>query len=148
MTFLPALRSAKLNWTKAGKIKLRRAWRKRSSAIDERKKKKVKKYQRPVSQSYNLGEIFAKLREKIARLEQKRLEKGARNMESLIQTEVISISSACLPPLIFQDQQKEMHAISLVNLKKLFSLVTEQDKIYSYILCPQSNFFQKHVIVK
>ena len=92
--------------------------------------------------------MFAKSREKAARLEQTRLEEGPENMELLIEAKVIPISSACLLPLIFQEQQRELHASSLVSLNKLLSLVTEQDKKYGYRLSPRSNFFQRHVMVK
>ena len=124
------------------------AWGKRSSATEERRKRNAREYQRQASQSYNLSDMFAKSREKAARLEQTRLEEGPENMELLIEAKVIPISSACLLPLIFQEQQRELHASSLVSLNKLLSLVTEQDKKYSYRLLPQLNFFQRHVMVK
>lgn len=92
--------------------------------------------------------MFAKSREKAARLEQTRLKEGSGNMESPIETEVIPISSACPPPLTFQEQQREMRATGLVNLEKLLSLVTEQDKKYGYRISPRSNFFQRHVMVQ
>lgn len=41
-----------------------------------------------------------------------------------------------------------MRAKGLVNLKKLLSLVTEQDKKYGYRLSPRTNFFQRHVMVR
>lgn len=92
--------------------------------------------------------MFAKSREKAARLEQTRLEEGSGNMESPIETEITPISSACPPPLTFQEQQREMRATGLGNLEKPLSLVTEQDKKYGYRLSPRSNFFQRHVMVK
>ena len=71
---LLALRPAELSWNKAGKAKLHRAWGKGSSATKERKKRNVREYQRQALQSYNLSDIFAKSWEKIAKLEQTRLE--------------------------------------------------------------------------
>lgn len=63
-----------------------------------------REYQRQASQRYNLSDMFAKSREKAAKLEQARLEEGSGNMESPKETEVIPISSACPPPLTFQEQ--------------------------------------------
>ena len=148
MPSLPALRPAELSWNKAGEAKLRGAWGKGSSATEERKKRNVREYQRQASQSYNLSDMFAKSREKIARLEQTRLEEGPGNIKSPIETEVIPISSACPLLLIFQKEQKEIRATGLVSLERLLSLVTEQDKKYGYKLSPQSNFFQRHIMVK
>lgn len=54
-----------------GEAKLRGAWDKRSSATEKRDKRNTREYQRQVSQSYNLSDIFAKSRENITRLEHK-----------------------------------------------------------------------------
>lgn len=64
--------------------------------------------------------MFAKSREKVARLEQTRLEEGSGNMESPIEAEVIPISSACPLSLTFQEQQRQIRATSLVSLDKLY----------------------------
>ena len=41
-----------------------------------------------------------------------------------------------------------MRTKSLVSLEKLLSLVIKQDKKYRYKLFSQSNFFQRHLMVK
>lgn len=69
--------------------------------------------------------MFAKSREKAARLEQTRVEERTGNMESPIEAEIIPITSACSPPFIFQVQQRELHASSLVSFNKLLILATE-----------------------
>lgn len=61
--------------------------------------------------------MFAKSREKAARLEQTRLEKRPWGIELAKEIKYIPISSAC-PPLT---SQKEMRAKGLVSLEKLLS---------------------------
>ena len=145
---LPSLRPAELSWNRAGEAQLRGVWGKGSSATEERKKRNAREYQRQASQNYNLSDMFAKLREKAARLEQTRLEKRPGDMEVSKETEDIPIPPACSPPLTSQEQRKEIRAKSLVSLEKLLSLVIEQDKKYGYRLSPRSNFFQRHLMVK
>ena len=145
---LPSLRPAELSWNRAGEAKLRGVWGKGSSATEERKKRNAREYQRQASQSYNLSDMFAKSREKTARLKQIRLEERPGDIELPKKIEDIPIPPACPPHLTSQEQQKEMRAKGLVSLEKLLSLVTKQDKKYGYRLSPQSNFFQRHFMVK
>ena len=63
-----------MSWNRAGKAKLHEIWGKGSSTTEERKKRNIREYQCQASQSYNLSDMFTKLPEKAARLEQTRLE--------------------------------------------------------------------------
>lgn len=73
--------------------------KKRLSAIKNKRNKR--EYQRQTLQSYNFGDIFAKLQEKTAKLKQKKQKNRVGNMKSLLQTKFIFISSACFPSLLF-----------------------------------------------
>ena len=92
--------------------------------------------------------MFAKLVEKIVKLKQTSLKKGYRKIESPIKTKIVFILFVCCLLLIFQEYQKEICVINLVNLEKLLILITKQDKKYSYKLSSWSNFFQRDVMVK
>lgn len=83
--------------------------------------------------------MFAKGREKAARLATETMN----NVE-----ENTFLPRAYLPPLTFQERWIETRVQALADLERLLEFVTEQDKKYGYRLSPQTNFFQRHLMVK
>lgn len=137
----PPVQQVQLRWNETGEAKLQGAWGKGSSATDERMKRNARENQRQASQSYNIGAMFAKLNDRAANL-------GNRSKDSELTQEDTSLPRACLPPLTFQERQREIRVQALIDLERLLEHVTEQDKKYGYRLSPRTNFFQRHLMVK
>ena len=55
---------------------------------------------------------------------------------------------ACSLPVSHKQELLELRMRALKNLERLLDLVTEQEKKYGHRLSPQSNFYQRHLMVK
>lgn len=103
-------------------------------------------------EGYSLSAMFARSREKTVRLEQMRLKEMSEDTELIGRKDKtvpdVPIPLACASPLLFREQQTEKCIQALIDLEKLLNSIIKQEKKYRCRLLPQTNFFQRHLMVK
>lgn len=136
-----------LHWNKTGEAQLRGAWGKKSSATNERRKRDAKERQRQASESYSIKAMFTKIleRQQAARLQQTGMKKVLNGEKDTSDTPLLP---ACPPSLSFQEKQAKIRTEALVDMEDLLDLVKVQEQKYRYRLLPQTNFYQRHEMVK
>ena len=132
---------------KSGDKHLQKRWGAGSQLNKERQAANGQKNQKQASQSYSL----AKMIEKQKAIAVKRTQDKEKSVDIPDEAELasnISIPVAC-DPLIFQRQVfKNLRPQALASLTRLLNLVIKQEKKYGYRLGVQSNFYQRHLMVK
>lgn len=140
-----------LGWKSGGDKHLRGAWGAGSQSGIERKIRDGKQCQEQASQSYSLKAMVEKNRAVAAELarEKAQAEKGLINISDTAGlASNISIPAACDPSISKRQALYNLRVDALESLTRLLGLVTEQEKKYRYRLGLQSNFYQRHLMVK
>lgn len=140
-----------LGWKPGGDKHLRGAWGAGSQSGIERRVRDGKQYQEQASQSYSLKAMVEKNKTVAAEQAQERAQVEERLInisDNAGLARDIPITAACNPPISKRQALYNLRVDALESLTRLLDLVTEQEKKYGYRLGLQSNFYQRHLMVK
>ena len=145
----PIVEPVVLGWDAEGQAKLRDIWGKKSRSTEERKQRNAREFQRQAVQYFHIGGMFKKAQEKADQRRETDVQvtDGQRNGQEKSDLNN-PVQPACFLPVSQKQVLTELRIQALKNLERLMDLVTEQEKKYGYRLSPQSNFYQRHLMVK
>lgn len=118
-----------LRWNKSGEDQLHyRTWGTGSKRTDERRLHESRELQRQASQCYDIRAMF---------------QRGQSN-KTVHNSDDSPVPAACLPPITKEQRLKT----AFEKLERLLKYSTEQEQKYGYRLSLQSNYYQRHDMVK
>ena len=144
----PTAEPAVLGWDGEGEAKLRGIWGKGSQSMEERKQRNAREFQKQAAQCYHIGGMFKKAQEKADQRRKTQVQATDGQHNNQEKSDLNNTAQpACSLPASQKEVLIELRIQALKNLERLMDLVTEQEKKYSSRLSPQSNYYQRHLMV-
>lgn len=146
------IKQATVEWKEGGDGHLRGVHGAGSQSAIERQQRSKRESQLQASQCYSIKAMFQRQMTMPKRLSKKEqlaqlgVFVGESTQASLNSIE--PLTPACLPPMNKKETLKKLQEEALETMNRLLNLVTEQEKKYGCRLAPQSNFYQRHLMVK